>query len=422
MMSALISSLHSRVQPEIRPIAVAGQGSPATLFGSIPISPSSIANYIDAAVAPCVSGHLISPDALSNIRRIAALLPGALTDFFGFECQLGVSEPNADFLVCCRATQGGLKVLNGQIPGQALPAFFENHPVWQRIRSFSTEWSNPQSPLFDCVHNMWLEFDVEGVAPSIPVPSVFIGPENLQSAEPAEDNSLMPGCCAWLTDSALPLLLSGDLDPALRRQIARCVNLLPPGACIFQVGQMLARASRITRLCVRGVSKTQIIEYLQALDYDTSSGQLHELLDLLGPLAARIDLDMDVADRVLPKIGLEAYPAADASAIHRLLNQLVSCGLSTPAKAEGLESWRGMALERLTPEIWPRDLLALSGFLGGRVHSVFARWLHHVKIVYQPGFPLRAKAYLAVQHLWLAPEQIKDLAKQAQPRVPEQEG
>jgi hypothetical protein len=173
---------------------------------------------------------------------------------------------------------------------------------------------------------------------------------------------------------------------------------------------------------VRGISRTQIIEYLRALDYDTSSGQLHELLDLPGPLVERIDLDMDVADRVLPKIGLEVYPAADADAIHQFLNHLVSCGLSTPAKAEALESWRGMAHERLTPEIWPRDLLALSSFLGGRVHSVFARWLHHVKIVYQPGFPLQAKAYLAVQHLWLAPEQIKDLLKLARSRASEEEG
>jgi hypothetical protein len=269
---------------------------------------------------------------------------------------------------------------------------------------------------------MWMEFDVEAVPPSIPVPSVFIGSEDLQSAEPARDNRLMPDHCAWLTESALPLLLGAELDSALRGQIARCLNLLPPGARIFQVGLMLARASRVTRLCVRGVSRTQIIEYLRALDYDTSSGQLDELLDLLGPLVERIDLDLDVADRVLPKIGLEGYQATDAPAINKLLNHLVSCGLSTPAKAEALELWRGMAHERLTPEIWPRDLLALSGFLEGRVHSAFARWLHHVKIVYQPGLPPQAKAYLAVHHLWLAPEQIKDRLKLARSRASEQEG
>ena len=418
-MSAFSSSIDNYAESGIRPPPVSKRGSTATLFGATSISPSTIANYIDAAVAPHISSDLISPEAVSNIRHIAAWLPGALTDFFGFECRLGISEPSADFLVCCRASHGGREVLNHERPERDLPVFFENHPVWQRIRCFSAEWSNPQSPLFDRVYNMWLEFDVEGAPPSVPVPSAFIGPENLQPVEPAGESSEMPAQCTWLTDSALPLLLGAELDPASQRQIARCLNFLPFGARIFQVGLMLARASLITRLCVRGVSTTQIIEYLRALDYDTSDGQLRGLVNVLAPLVERIDLDMDVADRVLPKIGLECYFAADVAAIRQFLNHLVSCGLSTRAKAEALELWRGMAHERLSPEIWPRDLLTLSGFLGGRVHSVFARWLHHVKIVYQPGLPLEAKAYLAVHHLWLAPEQIKDLLKVAQARASE---
>jgi hypothetical protein len=421
-MSAFISSLHSKVPSGICLPAVAGQGPRTTLGSSLIASPSTIAHYLDAAVAPRVSSRLISPESLSNIRSIAALLPGAITDFFGFECELGVSDPIADFLVCCRVSQGAPNVLSGQMPDRDLPALLVNHPVWQRIRSFSAKWSDPESAIADRIHNIWLEFDVDGVPSSIPVPSIFIGPENLQSATPAADKSQMPDRCAWLTDSALPLLLGGELYPELKAQIARCLNLLPPGAYMFQVGLMLSRPSSITRLCVRGVSRKQIIEYLQNLGYDTSSGQLQALLELLGPLVERIDLDMDVGDRVLPKIGLECYLPADTSAIHQFLIHIVSCGLSTPAKAEALESWRGMAHERSNPEIWPRELLALSGFLGGRVHSAFARWLHHVKIVYQPGVPLQAKAYLAVQHLWLAPAQIKDLLNRAQSRASEQEG
>jgi hypothetical protein len=421
-MSAITNSLHSNVPSEICPPTAGGQGPRTTLGRPLTATPSTIAHYLDAAVAPRISSRLISPDSLSNIRRIAALLPGAITDFFGFECELGVSDPTADFLVCCRVSQGAPNVLSGQMPDRDLPALLVNHPVWQRIRSFSTEWSKPESAVADRIHNIWLEFDVDCVPASIPIPSVFIGPENLQSATPAVDKSQMPDQCAWLTDSALPLLLGGELYPELKAQIARCLNFLPPGARMFQVGLMLSRASSITRLCVRGVSRKQILEYLQVLDYDTSSGQLHALLELLGPMVERIDLDMDVGDRVLPKIGLECYLPADTSAIHQFLNHLVSCGLSTPAKAEALESWRGMAHERSNPQIWPRDLSALSGFLGGRVHSTFARWLHHVKIVYQPGVPLQAKAYLAVQHLWLAPAQIKDLLNRAKSRASEQEG
>jgi hypothetical protein len=35
--------------------------------------------------------------------------------------------------------------------------------------------------------------------------------------------------------------------------------------------------------------------------------------------------------------------------------------------------------------------------------SAFVRSLHHVKIVYRPGEPLEAKAYLAGNHYWHTP-------------------
>src|SRR5690348_1973131 len=229
-MSALSSSIQGYRQSDIRSMPFTGQDSSLAMFGRQPIIQSSIGDYIGAAVAPYISHNLISPEALSHICGTASLLPGALTDFFGFECPLGVTQPNADFLVCCRASQGAREVLNGQRPGRNLPAFFQAHPIWQRIHSFSKHWSNPQSPLFDRVHNMWIEFDVQDAPPSIPVPSVFIGPESLQPIEAATEIEDMPAHCAWLTDSALPLLLGGEPDEALKSQIARCVNCLPSGA------------------------------------------------------------------------------------------------------------------------------------------------------------------------------------------------
>src|SRR5207253_9842264 len=60
------------------------------------IEPDTIADYVDAAAVPYVSADLISPHVLSNVRPIGCTLPGALTDFFGFECPLGTREPKAD--------------------------------------------------------------------------------------------------------------------------------------------------------------------------------------------------------------------------------------------------------------------------------------------------------------------------------------
>lgn len=386
----------------------------ARRLGEPQIQPNTVAEYLDAAVAPYVPHDLISPEALSGIREIGSLLPGALTDFFGFECPLGVPEPRADFLVCSRASQGGREVLTGLRPGRDLPAFLESHPVWRRIRAFAREWSDPRSPLFDAVHNIWLEFDVDGSAPSTPVPSVFVGSETLKAPEEQPANpDLMPSHCAWLIGLALPLLLIQEVGSAPRRQVARCLNLLPSGAYVFQVGLMLSRISRITRLCVRGISASQIIEYLERLGWQGSIPELEMLVNALAPLVQRIDLDLDVTDRVLPKVGLECYPIMTMPAIQRFLDFLVSSGLATAEKAQGLGRWGGMAHELLTPEVWPRELLSVSSFLAGRVHSAFPRWLHHVKIVHHPELPLQAKAYLAVSHQWIAPGDLKQILSSA---------
>ncbi len=163
-----------------------------------------------------------------------------------------------------------------------------------------------------------------------------------------------------------------------------------------------------------------MIEYLRALDWHTSLIPVEELVNSLDPLTERINIDLDVADRVLPKIGLECRLAADPAARWRFLDYLVSSGLSTSAKAEALLSWGGMAHQLLTPDVWPLSLLALSQFLGERVHSVFARLLHHIKIVYQPDLPLQAKGYFGVSHFWLSPAELKDSLKQAPAGMVEQ--
>jgi hypothetical protein len=263
------------------------------------------------------------------------------------------------------------------------------------------------------VHNIWMEFDMDGKPASIPVPSLFLGSNLLARRAPACRSKRMPEHCAWLTDQALPLLLGRPLDRSICRQVALCVNLLPAGARIFQVGLMLSRPTAVTRLCVRGLATAQIPEYLEAVGWEGARGEVEAIADKLAPLVERIDLDIDVGDHVMPKIGLECYPAQDLKKLRAFMNYLVSGGLCVEPKADGLMRWAGLAHERVTPQMWPRDLLGISSFLGGRVESAFFRWLHHVKVVHVPGHPPAAKAYLAVHHQWIAPGDLKQMLSSA---------
>ncbi len=349
----------------------------------------ALGDYLSAAVTPYVPAELISPEAFARIQDAAGALPGAITDFFGFECALGTDDPVADFLMSCRTSHGSREALAAPAPGCAIPEFLLQRPVWRRILAFASEWARPESPLFGGIHNLWLEFDLNGAAPSDSEPSVFIGSDRLERSSPQE--------CAWLTDLALPLLLGHGLDADVRLQITRCIDLLPPDARLFQVGLMLSRPAAPVRLCVRGIPRTGITAYLSALDWPGSLAELEKLFDSLGEHAERIDLDFDVAGCIQPKIGLECYIGAGRPRLSRFLEYLVASRICTPKKAEAIELWSGMAHG-------PQHPGAAGDAANG--HSVFARAFHHAKIVYEPESPLHAKAYLGVHHRWLTQGQF----------------
>ena len=100
-------------------------------------------------------------------------------------------------------------------------------------------------------------------------------------------------------------------------------------------------------------------------------------------------------------------PRQTPDALGQWLDFLVSAGLSTPGKARALRSWTGLAHERLSPDSWPSDLRSVSSLLAGRMQSTFLRWIHHVKIVFEPEKGMHAKAYLGVKHHWLTSEELR---------------
>jgi hypothetical protein len=60
-------------------------------------------------------------------------------------------------------------------------------------------------------------------------------------------------------------------------------------------------------------------------------------------------------------------------------------------------------------------LIARKALRGDSESSTFCRWLHHVKIVLEPGAPPIAKAYLAVSHAFLPDSAIREVLQRAMP-------
>jgi hypothetical protein len=365
-------------------------------------------------LAPSMPAELISPASLAQIGAIARVLPNALTSFFGFECRLGDPVARADFLLSAAPDPGG-SILAGTSAMARLPESLHRHPVWAQIGAFCARWTVPGTPLYDRVENVWLEFDVEGTPPTVPVPSVFFGAaggirrhQHLGSIAPSEEIPY-----GWVTRDALSLLRARAVPALVERELFACFDALPSHAQVFQVGVMLARRSDAVRLCISHLSPEQLEAYLRRIRWPGPVDRLRSLLAFLGEWVDTFVLDIDVGEAVHPKIGLECYMAGYKQPAHEprwraLLDALVERGLCVPAKRTALLAWPGFERDDGAPDLWPGNLLLASRLLGPRVSSALSRTLHHIKVSFEQDRPLEAKAYLGVGVHWLGARPLQE--------------
>lgn len=364
---------------------------------------NTLEDTLKVIVEPYMPHQLVSPKNLSCISAIARMLPGDITNFFGFECRLGTSSSRADFLLTTAKSESGRGILSGDHATIKLPEILYTNPVWNCIQNFCRHWADPISPLYEKVDNIWLEFDVDSQLPQIPVPSFFWGSKTIKASH---SNTILPKLTThpqqWLTETALPLLLNQLLSVQVEQKLFECLDSLPTQAYIFQMGVMLARKSDAVRICVRDITPPQIPEYLTRIGWRGSVSDIKALILKLSNLVERIDLDLDVSSTILPKLGLECYVQIkpDSKGL-QFLDYLVDAGLCLPEKRDALVAYPGHIHERLNRELWPQHLRHFSDFLEGRVLSTFFRTIHHIKVIYQPDRALEAKAYLGVKHYWL---------------------
>lgn len=344
------------------------------------------------AVAPYIPAKLISGKNLRHIIAIASQLPGALASFWGFECRLGEEAPQGDFLLSVKAEEEGRAIVAGTHDNIKLSESLRTNPVWNLACNFSQHWLDPTSPIYNKVDNIWLEFDVNGEPPPIPIPSLFFGcspaqVENtgitLAKAEPESHQ--------WVTETALKILLGDSLSGKMKQKLWECLVALPTDAYVFQIGMMLGRKSDLIRLCVRNISPEDIIVYLEQIGWTGSIDFLQTTISELASFAARIDLDLDVGNSVLPKIGLECYLEGQPRSEPKwqaFLSYLVEKALCLPDKKDALMGC-------------PRYISVSSEKLGARKWSGFVRGLHHIKIVGNGERVIEAKGYIYINHSWL---------------------
>lgn len=220
---------------------------------------------------------------------------------------------------------------------------------------------------------LWIEFDLH---PDAGVPAQPLVIPRLR-ARPDPD---------WLVGELLPDLCG---RPPSRRQaelVRQCVAALPPPARVGYVFDLRARGTTAVRLSFPGLPPAAMTGFLERLGRDDLARAVSEPTAMVAD-CERFELTCDLADDILPRVGVEAtyegWTGNDAR-WGQLFGRLADAGLAAPEKGAAALAWSGWDSPRRAPESWPAAVG--EGYL--------IRWISHVKLVCVPGRPAEAKVYL----------------------------
>lgn len=362
---------------------------------SDPAAGQSLADCLPAVDGDWCAG-LVDPAARARLAEVAETLPAALLHHqLGFESDLGDGARRVDLLVALTEGRDGAALL-GRMAAAADP----DDPVWGSVAELGELWAS--SDWSGRLDDVWLEFDVHGPRPRSP--SLFVGPRL-----PVTDRAAWQD---WL-DRVAPVLLGRPPSAELAAGLHRCRESLPTGAHIFQIGAMRSRpvadgpaGGPTLRLCLNQLYLDLILRLLPALGIDQGERLTESFIALqrhADGFAVQIDVPFPATGEP-PRLGLECYldervrPRPLAERWDAFLGWLEELGLATAAKRQALRRYPGRVLAAERPETWPARLLSLESRLAGQ--SSLRRWIHHVKLDFAGGLPVRAKAYLSVGHEW----------------------
>lgn len=327
---------------------------------------------------------LISAEGFAALEPPAELIPARLAhNPFGFELRLEAGPLGADLLAFADPAGGDLETLKEH----PIPDELRASPAWQALGRLAA------APVVGKLENLWLEFDVTGEAPLLP--SLFFMPvAPLRPGRQDHERALA------ITEEALTVVAAQRPACLDSGRLRRCFEPLPPAASIFQVGVMNARPSRYIRICVALHNLRTALAYLQAVGFPGDLDAVHRRLAWLRRHTGLLRFNLDIAEDVAPKLGIECYQPGPRSERRwqELLAALCREGACAPEKAAALLAYVGES--RPEDGDWPASLTQASAWLGPRVRPVLVRTLHHVKVVLPPGGGLEAKAYLGAEYRW----------------------
>jgi hypothetical protein len=283
---------------------------------------------------------------------------------------------------------------------------------WRRLDRFLARWGEPSSDLHREVSDLWLELDQPAAGSQSEVPaSATLPPLSVFVGFPPEPSTASERL--GVAEAVLDLVLERPAWGPWRANVRRCFEACPEGAFVSHIGMMLGRSAPALRINVKRLGPDRLGPYLQGVGWwealdgtvrQAAWDQAAETMSQLHRLVDRITVGFDVGARVYPRLGFECVAAGQPPAEPRwgtFLDELVAQGMCTVSKRDALLAWPGVTVPSEDDGPWPPELIR-AGLVRPQDHfSVFVRQLGHVKVAYEPGRTLEAKAYFGFFHDWL---------------------
>lgn len=335
--------------------------------------------------------ELLNDEGYYCLTAVTDTLPAALTGFWGLECRLHEQAPLADILFEVKRGTPGQKLLAGQ-ECSILDELCRQYPIWQEIRGFASEWIQDGTVLHDHILNLWLEFDTEKACPHeaaskiIGQPSVFLG---FRSADLPVD--VLRG----LLKKSGKLLRKND---DTLEDIVSFIGSIPRPGQLFQLGSMLGRPCRDTRICVNKLSTGVIPGWLTAAGWRGDGKLFKEILDMVAPLTRAFAVNLNLTQAgISEQIGVECYLEWDEyhpDLWADFLNILEKYVPIHPSKRSGLLRYPG---RHSLPASRRKNTSGALSFL-------LFKMIHHIKLSFDNSGIYGAKAYLAVYRPGIRPD------------------
>ncbi len=317
--------------------------------------PLTAADWL-SVFAPKLTEPLFASETVGRLRGLARTLPGDCQGVLEVRLASGAAQVDLSLRLL---TAAQARALAARLPSCV-------------VGEFLSLWSKPDGPLAP-VRSVWLEFDLDQEEPPDPVVCAKL---------PADIDS------GWLLNTLLPALQGDPLSRGQRALILTCLGTLPDQARLLYAFSLRARGSDAVRLEIFGMEPSQMLAYLQSVAPRTAPAAAD-----ITPLfegVERLHLSLDVAEEVLPRIGIEgSFPRQPRREPRwqELLGRLASRGLCAAEKRAAVLAWTGYDTFWTAPAAWPIRQRGASGYC--------VRNLSHLKVACQPCRLTEAKAYLA---------------------------